>query len=521
MRRELLLAQIETMQGDWDMLVIGGGASGLGIALDSVTRGYRTLLLERGDFSEGTSSKSTKLIHGGIRYLQQGRLPLVRKALVERGRLLANAPHLVHDLPFVIPAESAFRLRYYQAGIKLYEMLAGAYVSHKSCSLSKDALREQFPNLQLARVVGGVLYYDAQFDDTRLAISLAQTIVDHGGTAINYMQVERILEVRGKVAGVIAREMESGKEFEIRAKVVVNATGAFSDAIRRLDDPLAKPALRYSQGSHLVLPRTFFPSNHALVIPKTNDGRVLFLIPWQGQVLIGTTDKRIDEAVREPRVQERELEEMLNTANKYLVRQPRREDILGCFAGIRPLVKPPCNWLPSSWISRDHKIVISPSHLVSVLGGKWTTYRRIAEDVVDVASKVAQLPPRGCRTAQLRIHGWQETASTSYYGGDEQLVEQLAAEDKTLLQRLHPDIPCREVDILWSVRNEMARTVEDFLVRRSHCMFLALEASCIIASKVAQIMARELIQDANWEKRQVENIRRIWQWYASEKKIPH
>lgn len=506
MQRDRLLAQIDAKQADWDILVIGGGASGLGTALDSITRGYSTILLERGDFAEGTSSRSTKLIHGGIRYLRQGNFQLVRKALLERARLLHNAPHLVHACPFIIPAKNKLQLLFYQAGIKLYDKLAGELLLQPSYTLSKEEVRRRLPTVCPQHLAGGVVYFDGQFNDARLAINLAQTIVEQGGTALNYIQVERLLKRQGKVVGVVAKEMENGRVYEIRAKVVINATGAFCDTIRCLDEPQAKPCITLSQGAHLVLPRAFFPTDHALVIPKTPDGRVLFLIPWHDRVLVGTTDTPVANAERDPRVKVQEITYLLETVGQYLTHPPKESDILSWFAGTRPLVKPERNWKASSWISRDHVVLVSPSQLVSVIGGKWTTYRRMAEDTVDIAARVAQLPPSTCQTKDLRIHGWQVTDPKSDYGADATLIEQMAGSDSALRTRLHPDLPCRGIDVLWSVRKEMARTVKDVLARRTHSIFLEAKASCLIAPEVAKIMARELGYNAIWEAQETAKI---------------
>lgn len=481
MRREQLLAQLERSEDIWDVVVIGGGATGLGIALDSVTRGYRTLLFERGDFAEGTSSRSTKLIHGGVRYLRQGHFPLIKKAVLERARLLKNAPHLVHLLPFVIPAKNRLELFYYQMGIKLYEWLAGNRLDRSSYTLSREELKGICPTLQCDGLAGGVVYFDAQFDDARLAIEIAQTIVDQGGTPLNYMSVDRLLKEQGKVVGVIARDVESDIEYEIHAKAVVNAAGIFSDSIRRLDDPGVRPSLTYSQGAHLVLPRRFLPTDHAVLVPKTPDGRVIFLIPWHERVLVGTTETPLDRPAAQPEATSGELTYLLETAARYLIEPPDESDILSHFAGIRPLVRPSADWLASSWISRDHRIVVSRGGLISVLGGKWTTYRQMAEEAVNAVAKIAQLPPRACQTQDLRIHDTDKAS-----------VDLLSAGNSALQQRLHPNLPCREVDILWAIRNEMARTVDDILARRTPCLFLDLKASRVIRPKVAKIVEQEL-----------------------------
>lgn len=503
MNREQLLSQMKAQASEFDVIVIGGGASGLGTALDSVTRGYRTLLLERGDFAEGTSSRSTKLVHGGIRYLRQGHLSLVRKALAERVKLFQNAPHLVRKRSFIIPAENRFSLLFYQTGVRAYDLLARGTRLEPSQTLYGQDVQRKLPNVSPERLYGGVVYCDGQFDDARLAINLAQTIVERGGVALNYVQVEQLLQDNGRITGVVARDVETDCEYIVKAKVVVNATGTFSDQIRYMEGDRVGDCVAYSQGAHLVLPRRFFPGDHALVIPKTRDGRLLFLIPWHDRVLLGTTETRIDRPVRDPHPTSEEVSYLLENASRYLVYAPTESDLLARFAGVRPLIKPAKAGVSSAWMSRDHRILVSPAQLVSVLGGKWTTYRQIAEDAVNVAAEVAQLPKRPCQTGDLRIHGWQLVPTHAYYGSDTEDVEALAACDSTLLKPLHSELSIRPIDVIWSVRHEMARTVQDILARRTHSIFFDEKVSNLITSEVSRLMACELRQNRLSGKREL------------------
>jgi glycerol-3-phosphate dehydrogenase len=479
----------------WDLVVVGGGASGLGTALDSASRGYRTLLLEQGDFAEGTSSRSTKLIHGGVRYLRQGRLGLVYKSLQERALLYQNAPHLVHPLFFAIPAPNLLNLGYLYAGMKLYDGLAGSFSLAPSRFMPLTEMHARFPSLCSYPLRGGVCFCDAQFDDARLAINLAQTVVEQVGTVLNYMKVTQLLKSKNRLVGLIAHDQETKTEYEILAKAIVNAAGTAVDSICRMDEADHPSSIVLSQGSHIVLDRSLFPTDYALVIPETSDHRLLFIIPWYQRVLIGTTDIPIQTLPTHPQPSEEEINYLLKTASPYLRRSATRSDICAAFAGIRALVKPK-RQNHTARLSRDHLIQVSDSHLVTLLGGKWTTYRKIGEDAVDVAAQVAKLPIRPSQTAHLRIHGYTEPSSTftpyQSYGSDAPLVNQLADADPQLAEPLHPDIPCRGVDVIWAVRHEMARQVDDVLSRRTRSTFLSTAASREVAPKVAALMAKEL-----------------------------
>lgn len=510
-RNSILKAAFE--RDVWDLIVIGGGAIGLGTALDAASRGYQTLLLEQGDFAQGTSSRSTKLIHGGLRYLQQGRISFVRTALQERALLLKNASHLVHELPFVVPISNHWEFLYYFSGIKIYNFLAeGKLISGVKIFSHKD-MENCFPASVAEHFQRGIVYFDAQFDDARLAINLAQTIVEQGGFPLNYMQVNKFLKDKGKIIGLVAKDIESGTNYEFHAKGVVNATGTFVDEVSKLDQPTMPASLIISQGTHIVLDRSFFPGQEALIVPKTADKRLLFIIPWYHRVLIGTTETPMTQASLRPKPQDAESRYLLDNVARYLAKPATLSDVCSCFAGIRALKKPIGSYLNSSLLPRDCQINISSSQLVTAVGGKWTTYRKIGQEVTDQAAIVANLPYRPSRTKQLAIHGCSDQNIQEhkwpYYGVDAPLVEQLAEGQPQLLARLHPDLPCRGVDILWSVRHEMARTVDDVLSRRSRSLFLGAAESMQIAPQVAALMANELGYSQEWQLEQVKNFQQI------------
>jgi glycerol-3-phosphate dehydrogenase len=484
MNRDNMLAQLKETK-EWDILIIGGGASGLGAAVESASRGYKTLLLEQSDFAQGTSSRSTKLIHGGIRYLRQGHISFVREALHERALLLQNAPHLVHAQHFIIPASSTFNLYYSALGIKLYDLLAGSLGIKTSQKLTNDEIRASIPSLDTANIRGGIGFFDGQFDDARLAINLAQTAAEQGGCILNYMQVQNLLKEDGKIIGVQARDLEDNIEYEIRAKAVINATGSFVDSIRKMDDHDVAACITPSQGAHIVLDQSFFPSNSALVIPKTSDGRLIFIIPWHQRVLIGTTETAIDSIPLEPRAREDEIEYLLAHARPYLVKTPSRSDICSTFAGIRALLRQQRSWKSSSWLKREHNILVSPSQMITLAGGKWTTYRKMGEDTINKAAEIANLSSKPSVTSQLRIHGYvnkpENETEWSYYGSDNAQIESLISDAPHLNEKLHPELPCRAIDVQWAVRYEMARKIEDVLSRRTRCLLLAAKQSLSIA----------------------------------------
>ena len=507
MNREALLSRMTEQKALWDVIVIGGGATGLGTALDAASRGYRTLLLEQGDFAKGTSSHSTKLIHGGLRYLRQGNIRLIRESLRERGLLLRNAPHLVHPLPFIVPASGRAEMWWLGLGLKIYDRLAGKSGIEPSRNLSRDEVLHRLPGLNPSGLRGGVLYSDAQFDDARLALALARTVDDLGGVALNYMRVVAFRKQGEKICGVDAVDAETGREFELNARVLINATGVFSDAIRRMDDPEAPGMLTPSRGSHIVLDRSFFPGDTALIVPKTDDGRVLFAIPWQGSVLIGTTDEPVNDSEEAPNASDEEIAYLLRHAARYLAKTPATSDILSVFAGLRPLVTVG-RGRGTSKLPRDHVVLVSQSGLVTIAGGKWTTYRSMGEDAVNAGADVAGLASRPSRTDALRLHGWTDARAASGYGADAKAVDQLADENPAYRELLHPRLPYRVCEVIWSVRNEMARTVEDVLARRTRALFLDARASIEAAPCVAEWMGRELGRDEKWRAEQVAEFTR-------------
>lgn len=527
LRREAIVRQLGSA-AEWDILVIGGGATGLGAAVEAASRGYRTLLLEAHDFAKGTSSRSTKLAHGGVRYLQQGDLKLVLEALRERGRILRNAPHLAHSRAFIVPAYAFWELPFYGIGLTLYDLLAGRERLGRSRLLSKARVREALPTLRQNGLEGGILYYDGQFDDARFAIALMRTLFDLGGFALNYAPVTRLLKANGRVCGVIAEDAETGETLELAAKIVINATGIFSDAIRRMDDPAAPAMLTASQGTHFVLPRSFLPGDSALMIPRTADQRVLFAIPWHGRVLVGTTDDPVPQAAIEPRSMPGERAFLKTHIERFLARSLERGDILSVWSGQRPLVGND-SAARTAAISRDHTVLISESRLVTIVGGKWTTYRKMAEDTIDRAAVLAKLPQVASRTASLRLHGappleeviaagrqqiedageWQRV-----YGSDLPALRALGAENPALNALLHPAFEIRLAEVVWAVRHEMARRLEDVLARRTRALFLDARASIAAAPAVARLMAAELARDAQWEREQIIAYSRLAEQYT-------
>lgn len=510
MNREDMLTRLEATDR-WDVLVIGGGATGLGVAVEAAARGYRTLLAEQHDFAKGTSSRSTKLVHGGVRYLQQGHLSLVFEALRERGRLLHNAPHLVQKRAFVVPGYAWWERPYYGLGLKLYDLLAGRQRFGASRLLSRPATLARLPTLAPNGLRGGVLYYDGQFDDARLAVNLAQTAVEQGATVLNYLKVTGLNKRGGRICGAMARDEENGQDHVLDARVVVNATGVFADRVRRFDRPAAPSMLRPSQGAHLVLDRSLLPGDTALMVPKTDDGRVLFAIPWLGRVVVGTTDTPVGPTSLEPRPLREELDFLLTHAARYLSRAPTPKDVLSVFAGLRPLVsKQPAAGGPredTAALSRDHTLCVSPHGLVTITGGKWTTYRKMAEDTIDRAARVAGLAERPPATKELRLHGWHEYAEAfgplQRYGADAPALARLLEERPALDAPLHPDLPLRKGEIVWAARHEMARTVEDALARRTRALLMNAEASIEAAPAAARLMAAERGKEEAWIHEQV------------------
>ena len=513
MNRSEIWKRIETHSQAWDMIVVGGGATGVGVAIDAAARGYDVLLLEQSDFGKGTSSRSTKLAHGGVRYLEQGDIGLVMEALKERGLLLQNAPHLVHDLAFVVPNYDWWEAPFYGIGLKLYQLLAGKYGFGISRMLSREETLEHLPTLKTEGLRGGAVYYDGQFDDARLLIHMVATAYEQGAVLVNYVEVTGVTkDAEGYVEGVNACDVETGREFHAAAKVVINATGAFSDRLRLIAEPGAAPMIAPSQGIHLVFDSSFLAGESAVMVPHTSDGRVLFAIPWHGHTLVGTTDTPIQGATLEPVATEEEIDFLLLTAGEYLAKAPTRDDVLSVFAGVRPLVRT-SHTANTAVLSRDHVIHIDRSGLVSAMGGKWTTYRHMAEDCVDQAATLAELPERPCTTHHLRIHGHHDAAkelgSLSVYGSDAAGIRKLVESDGSLGERLHGALPYIKAEVVWAVRQEMARTLEDVLARRTRALFLHARAASEMAPAAADLMALELGWDETAKAKQVSAFRDI------------
>jgi len=499
----------------WDLIIVGGGASGVGAALDAAARGLSVVLLEATDFGKGTSSRSTKLIHGGVRYLRQGNVPLVRESLRERSRLLRNAPHLVHPLEFILPCRHLAETAFYGFGMKLYDLLGYSREFHRSKRLSKGQVLTKLPALSPLHLNAGISYYDGQFDDSRLLINMVQTASEKGAILINGARVMELTKGHGtRLDGLAFRDGETGSMHRLLAKCIINATGPFCDAIRRLDRPEAKPLVAASQGIHLVLPKEFFPGDTALIVPKTRDGRVMFIIPWHDHILLGTTDTPIPNATEEPMAIDAEVDFLLDTAAEYLLTRPSRDDCLSVFAGIRPLVTG-SQGTSTAALPRDHTIEISPSGLLTITGGKWTTYRQMAEDCIDRAIESVGFTSRPSVTHELRLHGCPLGNSVSassrfpFYGTDGVLIEQLIQEQPELGERLHPDLPMVAAEVVWAVRNEWARTVEDVLARRNRALFLNARAAIAMAPAVARWMAKELNRDSAWQSSQILALEQI------------
>jgi glycerol-3-phosphate dehydrogenase len=494
---------LDEPQKQWDIIVIGGGATGLGVAFDAVTRGYKTLLLEQSDFSQGTSSRSTKLVHGGVRYLAQGDILLVIEALHERGLMLRNAPHLTANQEFVIPVYTVWDIVLYTVGLKFYDLLAGRLSMGRSYFINRSKTLGRLPLLKHDGLKGGIVYHDGQFDDSRMAITLARACAENGGTVLNYFRVNSLLkDEKGRITGVRAKDTESGKEHTIHGKLVINATGVFADEIHRMDDPLSKPTIRPSQGVHVVLDSSFLQSSSAIMIPKTDDGRVLFAIPWYGKVVVGTTDTPLDNISMEPRALDQEIDFILRTAGKYLTTSPGKKDIKCIFAGLRPLAANPDNPAETREISRRHKITLSSSGLLSIIGGKWTSYRRMAEETIDSAIRAGIIEKNTCQTREFSFYSNNRPLKSDrlkVYGDQAGEIEKMTNDHPDLGNLIHPDLPYCRAEIIWICRNEMPRTVDDMLARRTRALFLDARASMEAGPVVAKLMAEELGFSKSWQ----------------------
>ncbi len=519
LNRQEMISSVKQKTGYFDLVIIGGGATGLGVAVDSASRGYSTLLLEQSDFSKGTSSRSTKLVHGGVRYLQQGNVALVLEALRERGLLIQNAPHLVHNQSFIVPNYDWWEGPFYGVGMKVYDMLAGKLGLGPSKNLSLKKTIERLPTLEQKGLRGGVIYYDGQFDDSRLAINLVQTAAENGASLINYLKVTGLKKSNEMVDGVQVEDQLTGDIFDINARVVINATGVFTDNVLKMDKPDSKPIIAPSQGVHLVIDKEFSPGDSAIMVPHTDDGRVLFAVPWNGKIVLGTTDTPVDGPSLEPVAMEEEIEFILKHAAQYLTGNPTRKDVRSVFAGLRPLVKAG-DGKDTASLSRDHTLMISDSGLVTITGGKWTTYRKMAQDTVDQAATVAGLNIKECVTENLRIHGWLKNVDKSdplhHYGSDRVEIYKLVTENPELGEKLHERLPYLKAEVVWSVRNEMAMTVEDVLSRRTRSLLLDAKASVDMAPEVAKLMAREMGEGKNWINKQLDEYNTLAKAYILE-----
>jgi len=523
--RSTIIKGLSDPEKIWDVIIIGGGATGLGTALDSASRGYSTLLLEQLDFAKGTSSRSTKLVHGGVRYLAQGDVGLVIEALHERGLMLKNAAHLVKNESFVIPNYEWWGGIFYTIGLTLYDLLAGKLGFGRAKHISKKEVIRRLPTIQQKGLYGGVVYHDGQFDDSRLAVNIAQTSLEQGATVLNYFKVTNLVKNdQSRVAGVVTKDMETGISYTIKGKTVINATGVFADEILQMDKPGNRAMLRPSQGIHLVVDMSFMPAEDALMIPKTSDGRVLFAVPWHDKLVIGTTDTPLTQHSLEPVALEEEIEFVMRTADQYLTKAPTKKDVLSMFAGLRPLAAPQDGSAKTKEISRSHKIFVADSGLITITGGKWTTYRRMAEDTVNKAIEVGKLVSKPVKTKDLPIHG--STADVDrknhlyVYGTDRQALLALVNENKSWGEKLDPRAEYIAAEVIWAVRHEMARTVEDVLARRVRILFLDARMAIDVAPKVAALMATELQKDAQWETEQVTTFRAMAKSYLLEDYTP-
>jgi glycerol-3-phosphate dehydrogenase len=495
------------LEDSFDVLIIGGGATGLGIAVDAVTRGYRTALVEAGDFAQATSSRATKLVHGGVRYLASGQIHLVYEALHERKTMLENAPHLVHRLPFVTPAYRWFDLPYYGVGLKLYDLLSGGSSMGRTSILGAKETARRIPGIATQGLKGSVMYHDGQFDDARLALALARTAEDKGAVVLNYARCVELVKYNGQVCGAVVRDEETGARAQVRAKVVINATGIFVDELRRQDRPEVPTLLSVSRGTHIVVGPEVLGRENAIMVPKTADGRVIFAIPWLGKVVIGTTDLKATAVEMEPGHEAAEIDYLMETINPFLAKAITRADILSVFSGLRPLVTG--SESTTSKLSREHFIDASASGLVTVAGGKWTTYRRMAEDTIDFAIGKGLIATKKCVSKGVKLRGAPEASAKqasgvlARYGTDAKKVQALALEDPALAERIDTALPFSLAEVVYAVREEMARTVEDVLSRRMRALLLDARAAKRSAPGVARLMATELGQDDAWIREQV------------------
>jgi len=492
----------------YDIIIIGGGATGLGCAIDAASRGYKTLLLEKHDFAKGTSSRATKLVHGGVRYLAQGNIRLVREALFERGRMLRNAPHVCKVLPFVMPSYTFFDKWFYGAGLWIYEFLSSKLSLGATKFLSKTKTLEYLPDINKKGLVGGILYFDGQFDDSRLAINLAQTAIENGATVLNYCGVSQFIKENNMIVGVIAKDSFTNEDYQIKGKAIINATGVFADDVLQMAEGTSTKTIAPSQGIHLVIDKHFFSGNTALMMPKTDDGRVFFLIPWHEKLILGTTDTPVKNVSLEPKALEEEIDFVLHHFNKYTTSKITKTDVKSVFVGLRPLAMV-AKESSTAVMPRDHKIKILPSGLIHITGGKWTTYRSMAQHTIDIAIQKASLKFVKCSTKRLQIHGWTdvfEQSHLSIYGSDADKIQKLIESNPELAQPLHPNYPYTKAEVVWMIHQEMPQTIEDILARRIRLLFLDAKEAIECAVVVASIMAKEKNKSPEWEHQQVKEF---------------
>jgi glycerol-3-phosphate dehydrogenase len=513
-----MLAQLENT-AHWDLIIIGGGATGLGAAVDAASRGLKTLLIERADFAKGTSSRSTKLVHGGVRYLAQGNIKLVKEALRERGHLLKNAPHICSTQPFLIPVYTWFDKFFYGIGLMAYDLLAGKLSLGATKILSAKKTIELLPSIKRENLKGSIQYFDGQFDDSRLTIDLAYTATSEGATVLNYVSLVGFEKKDQKIIGIHCKDEISGKKYTVHASSFINATGVFTDQVMQFDDAEREQIVRPSQGVHLVVRKEFFKTSYAMMVPKTADGRVFFAVPWHDSVVLGTTDTAIDTISMEPQAMDGEIDFIIEHFNKYNAVAISRNDVQSVFVGLRPLVKAG-GVASTALISRDHTIIVSTSGLVTITGGKWTTYRRMAEDAVNNVVFLLSPTSRGkkVKSEELRVKSGGKVKSkgsvtSNLKIGDPEkrraMIDAIILEDGNYAKQLHQNYPYTVAEIIFAIRHELAETVEDLLARRTRLLFLDASVAISLAQTAANLLAKELGKDQEWEKKQVESFQEL------------
>jgi glycerol-3-phosphate dehydrogenase len=509
--------QIQKLESNtnFDIIIIGGGATGLGCAVDAASRGMKTLLVEKFDFAKGTSSRSTKLVHGGVRYLAQGNIRLVREALLERGRLLKNAPHVCHTLPFVLPTYSFVQKMYYGFGLWCYEFLSGKLSLGKTKLLSKQEVQNQLKDIATENLYGGIQYFDGQFDDSRLAINLATTAVEHGAVVLNYADAVGFTKHDEKINGVNFTDTINNKTYEAKANIIINATGVFADEILQLAEGNTTKTIAPSQGVHIVVDKKHFDGTAGMMIPKTDDGRVLFAIPWNNKLVLGTTDTPVENIETEPKPLQEEIDFIITHFNRYSNTHINYTAIKSVYVGLRPLAK--INGEKKTAVMpRDHVVKILPSGLVHVTGGKWTTYRNMAEHAINIALKNKSFHFKKCVTKNLKIHGHTILKTNSHldvYGADALYIEKLIEEDILLQEKIHENYPYTKAEVKWFVQNEMAQTIEDILARRIRLLFLDAQAAIEVSPIIASMLSVLLQKDLQWQQQELEKFTTLAKGY--------